>query len=43
MLKNVCLIFLGTLITESIIAQSIPEVSPIFSGGYIPGILGVRD
>jgi hypothetical protein len=29
--------------TVSLSAQDLPKVSPILSGGYIPGIIGVRD
>ena len=31
------------LITHTVLAQTQPKISPYLSGGYTPGIIGVRD
>ena len=42
-MKNLFIIILFLSITGSMFAQIQPKVSPILSGGYTPGIIGVRD
>lgn len=42
-MKKVFILLICFLYIESISAQVTPQVSPVFSGGYLPGILGVRD
>lgn len=43
LIKNKLNLLFCILITSAVSAQEQPEVSSVFSGGYLPGIMGVRD
>lgn len=42
-MKRVLNLLLSLCMTLSIYAQVVPKVSPVLSGGYIPGVMSVRD
>ena len=42
-MKTLLNLFISILITHTVFAQTEPKISPYLSGGYTPGIIGVRD
>ena len=43
MIRKVLTLIACILFATTVAAQGVPEVSPVLAGGYLPGILGVRD